>query len=289
MFQLLKVVFAVGKFLALTPAFIGPNLKIATTKTYPILLLSSLTIAVPISLFWRQSYYQNFIHIKLTISFLMDISLYLFNFVTIAGVPFLKRNKWQELLDNLEKFQKIVSASTINWTLHSIGCIMVNLIFLGTKFSNFYIFYKIVGDEYLQHYLVEIIQTYMLFYYYHVLYSVIKLIRSYYKHVRLLLEENLSYSHQVGTNLTERDLNLLNKAAYLLGLLRSTVEVFNDLFGWPILLMILYTSMMMINYLDDTFRHSDHFDNDDLYNAVISTIVLVLLFFVITPALASIF
>jgi hypothetical protein len=128
MFQLLKVVFAVGKFLALTPTFIGPNLKIATKKTYPILLLSSLTIAVPISLFWRQSYYQNFIHIKLTISFLMDIILYLFNFVTIAGVPFLKRNKWQELLDNLEKFQRLVSASTINWTLHSVGYITVNLI-----------------------------------------------------------------------------------------------------------------------------------------------------------------
>jgi hypothetical protein len=107
--------------------------------------------------------------------------------------------------------------------------------------------------------------------------------------VRLLIEENFSYSRQIGSNLTESDLNLLNKATYLLGLLRNTVEVFNDLFGLPILLMILYSSMMMIDYLDDGFRHWDHFKDVTFYSVVISTIVLVLLYFVITAALASIF
>jgi hypothetical protein len=67
----------------------------------------------------------------------MDISLYLFNYVTIAGVPFWKWKKWQALINNLEKFQTSVSLSRINWTLYYIGYIVANLIFLGSKISSF--------------------------------------------------------------------------------------------------------------------------------------------------------
>jgi hypothetical protein len=40
--------------------------------------------------------------------------------------------------------------------------------------------------------------------------------------------------------------------------------------------MIVYTSLMVINYIDDTFQNSDNLDDEDFYKVVISNINLVL-------------
>jgi gustatory receptor len=52
--------------------------------------------------------------------------------------------------------------------------------------------------------------------------------------------------------------------------------------------MIVYTSLMVINYIDDTFKNSDNLDDDDFFKVVISNINLVLLFIVNNFSQASI-
>jgi gustatory receptor len=206
---------------------------------------------------------------------MMDVSLYLFNLITIAGVPFWKRQQWESLLGNLQKIKSGVLAGGTSSTSYYIGYFVANLIFCVATVSDFYIWYQIVGYEYFQQYLVETIQVYMLFYYYFVLFAFIKMLRGYYTNLRLLLEEKLVNCHHIGTTFTGKNLNYLANIEHLLVYLRDTVDLFNDLFGWPMQL-IVYTSLMVINYIDDTFQNSDNLDDEDFYKVVISNINLVL-------------
>jgi gustatory receptor len=288
MFRLLKLIFSIGKLFAITPSITGPDLKIATTKIHSVLVLSGLTIAVPFALAYKQSYYHDLIHIKLAVTVLMDVSLYLFNLITIAGVPFWKRQQWESLLGNLQKIKSGVLAGGTSLTSYYIGYFVANLVFCVATVSDFYIWYQIVGYEYFQQYLVETVQVYMLFYYYFVLFAFIKMLRGYYTNLRLLLEEKFANCHHIGTTFTGKNLNFLPNIEHLLAHLRDTVDLFNDLFGWPILLMIVYTSLMVINYIDDTFKNSDNLDDEDFFKVVISNINLVLLFIVNNFSQASI-
>jgi hypothetical protein len=96
------------------------------------------------------------------------------------------------------------------------------------------------------------------------------------------------HCHHIGTTFTGKNLNFLANIEHLLAHFRDTVDLFNDPFGWPIVLMIVYTSLMVINYIDDTFKNSDNLDDEDFFKVVISNINLVLLFIVNNFSQASI-
>jgi gustatory receptor len=289
MFHFLKLIFFFGKFLAITPSLTGPNLKSHSTKIYPVVIVSSLTIGVPVVLFYRRLDYQDLIHIKLASTVLMDVSLYIFNFVTIAGVPFWNRNQWGKIVNNLRKIEARLPLGTTNVIPYYFAYFVVNATFWFAAITDFYIWYQIEGCGYFQQYLLEAIQTYMLFYYYIVVYIFTKMLAGYYAKLCLLFEKKIACCHHLGTTFAGKNLNFLSNIEQLLRLLRDTVDLFNDLFGWPILLMIVYTSLLVINYLDDTFKNSDDLDDDEFFIVIINNVSFVLLFFVITISLVSIF
>ncbi|CAH1380501.1 unnamed protein product, partial [Tenebrio molitor] len=100
-FRLLKYLFKVGKFLAITPSSLTIAKATLKEKIYGSSMIGLYTVALVVSLIYRVPQYSRYIHIKLTIHVILDIMLYTFCVQAIM-VALLKRHLWYKLIRNLK-------------------------------------------------------------------------------------------------------------------------------------------------------------------------------------------
>ncbi|KAJ3620387.1 hypothetical protein MTP99_004340 [Tenebrio molitor] len=232
-----------GKILALTPPY-NPELTLFR-KIYSTVVLAAITVGVIISTI-NKRLYRNFISIKIAEHFVLDGSLLIFNYCSITAVTFWKRRQWKELVENL----KIIADAEI-W---SSVVVFIALQFLGVLTLTFALYTRIdmYGFEYVSRYNVDYLQDYMLYSYNTILYVIARMIFINYKLINKFLWQVL---HRTGDCETNCHLKLKQIETHLY-LLKDTVDIFNDIFGWPIFFIIVYTTLHILNHFDNIFAAS---------------------------------
>ncbi|CAH1380335.1 unnamed protein product, partial [Tenebrio molitor] len=162
--------------------------------------------------------YRNFLHIKATVTLLLDLVLYAFNAYTMIVLNFWKTHSWDNLFGKLRasNFAQIKSGTNFKYFLAA------HLVHLSI--ASYTVFVACQKDclEFFKQYNVEFVQEYLLFLY------------------KCLLP-------------TGRVLLLqIKKVEHSFCLLRKTVAVFNDMFGWPFALIISHTSLELLDIIDST-------------------------------------
>ncbi|RZC33576.1 7tm 7 domain containing protein, partial [Asbolus verrucosus] len=255
MFALLQLVFYVGDFFAITPKSTGRR----RSKLYSLWVLMFFVIGVTISTVYKKPEYMELVHIKFAVAIFMDLTLFVFN-CTVVVIGIWKRKQWAILI----KFLKMTPAShgsRLKLPYYT-SFLVTHVIFWIVTIYDAYAWSDIMGTEFAKRYSVEIIQSYLLFLYQYLLYVIVKMLL-------------LRYRHLV-QNFMQRQLSL-KKIEYNFCLLRVIVETFNDIFGWPFLLIIFYTSLQLLSYFDDSFKSGFLYDENEYDEMIISNVCFLIM------------
>jgi hypothetical protein len=262
-FEIITKIFAIGKYLALTPpgtTNVSPTLF---QKLYVVLVFSVYIAGIVINFYSRNSLYlvANLPTMQLVVRVLLTANLLAHSYYSIIVVGLLKRHKWIVLIKNLKSVEN--KNSTTRWYyMMFVGSHI--LLLLMTTFT-FYAWINLLGLDFFKIYLGEYLQTYTLFFNTLLCCIVLKMILTRYRY------QNTLMSHLVGKKIPQ--LHILIKVKNNLVKLRQTVDSFNDSFGWTILLNVMFVGLRSLIYFDVVLRL-----NKELYRLQIISPAGVMLF-----------
>ncbi|XP_068901881.1 uncharacterized protein [Tenebrio molitor] len=95
-----------------------------------------------------------------------------------------------------------------------------------------------------------------------------------YRHLNHILQQQISSAKLVTNNLSK----LLSEIESSLFFQKDTVDLINDIFGWPLALIISYTTLYILNNLDFVFQNSLIPDDKIAFKILADTILVLLTF-----------
>ncbi|EFA09283.1 gustatory receptor 37 [Tribolium castaneum] len=236
-FQLLQIMFTIGKFFALTPRSIKLEKQTFIQKFYAVAFFLALSIGVVVSIY-SKSFHRNEIHIKIVLMFFKEASLYCFNYYVIVVTTFYKRRTWTRLLKNLESCAKIKKTKRYCYYYYAFfgvhlayGVVIIYSICVQTEKSVF---------DFLCRHTVEYFQNYIHFFYQLLLYLITDMILMRYKELNRVILDNMSRNH----------LFLVRRTETLAQILNQTVNFYNSAFGWPIAFLIFFATLDFLDNVD---------------------------------------
>ncbi|RZC37407.1 7tm 7 domain containing protein [Asbolus verrucosus] len=271
----LQRIFKFGNILALTPSYSTPK-ETLRRKFYALVIVTSIAVGVVISVNNR-NFYKGYIYMKIFVNILLDLNLLIFNCYTTLEVVFFKKHQWQKLMKNL----KIVVAR-INSSDDSTATVffMTQVVGVMVIIAYLYIWLELRGMNHLQLYNVQYFQIYLLYTYTVLLCLIVNLFLSSYRRLNYFLEQIIERG--LGKNL----LLMLKKVEISVCHLRDSIDIFNEIFSWPIALIISYTTLYILNDSYSIFLRSSYAeDHKNLVMKVTSSILFVLLSFLGTTSL----
>ncbi|RZC34766.1 7tm 7 domain containing protein, partial [Asbolus verrucosus] len=257
-FKLLRTVFAIGKLFAITPPSIDITNATNCQKLHAYLMIIFYTIGVIISCYHKISSYIRYDNLKLAIKAILDSSLYIFNICTVA-MPLIKRSQWYILIKNLKITQK---SDDVTEKKSGRSFVWFNFAFWSCMAYMTYTFANIMGVEFFKQYWVEYVQLYVQFLTSFLMYTILTMLRARYCSVFRQLFNIRKFG--AAANRIKHDINIL----------KETVDVFNDIFGWPTLLIVVFVSLQVLAYLDNIFVVSSTTD----VKILLYNVILLLLF-----------
>ncbi|RZC41410.1 7tm 7 domain containing protein, partial [Asbolus verrucosus] len=266
-FKLLKVMFTVGKFLVITPSRIEMGEDAFPRKAHVFLMIGLVTAGLLASSIYRGPYYMEYIPMKMATQILLDASLYMLNIYSIL-TTIRKKPQWCRLIKNLKKTQNISIGETQNYWWFALA----NAIFWVIQFYESFIFTKMMGVGFYAQYGVEYVQLYLQFFIYFLLQVFLKMFKSRYQSITKTLSDELYLMVQLQRRPLVREghsLTYLNKIKHNICVLKETVDTFNDIFGWPIVFIITFTSLQVLIYLQGLFVRSRRTLETIIYNVAV--------------------
>ncbi|RZC41944.1 gustatory receptor [Asbolus verrucosus] len=248
-FKQLKLVLKVGQLLAITPGYKETENQTFLRKLYAFFMIGLITIGVSVSGVYRYRYYVNFIQMKAVIQILLDSALYILNIYAVL-MAVCKRTQWFKLIKNLKKTQNVTNEKSHLWAF-----IASNFFYWGMEVHMTYLFTKIMDVEFYKQFAIEYLQMYSQFLIYFLLHVLLKMIISRYRSITNILNDQLGLIRKLERRqLRPRyPMTCLRKLKYDICLLKETVDIFNNIFGWPILFSIIFTSLQVLIYLQVIF------------------------------------
>jgi gustatory receptor len=270
----LNFLFSVGKFLTITPPY---NSK--TSRLQTICTLVVVTLQVPFVIFSVLTRELRVVHIcaKVVLAILVDFFLLAFSCHNALSVVLWKKTQWQKLVGNL----KIIASNEKNRKkiVHHVKISFVRLVTDLTVLIVEYSFWMEVFSffHYVQVYNAHYFEYYLVFSFNTFLSLILNVVLIQYRHLNHILQEQVSLAKPVTNNLSK----LLSEIESSLFFLKDTVDLINDIFGWPLALIISYTTVYILNNLDFVFQGSLNPD-DKIAFKILADTILVLLTFVST-------
>lgn len=242
--RLLDRLFRIGKMAAVTPSSMETRTENHPRKFYAALLIILFSVGTICSLS-AKSFHTHFIHIKMVVNILIDFNLYFFQCYVLLLATFYKREKWYKLIKNLRTPEN--ATETYKLPFYFVFLVS-NLFYWAISVVSSYIFWKNFGiTEYFRKYFVEQIMSYWRFFYIFLLCTVLQVILNRYKGIYLIIYKEFNQKPINFALFT----NSIQKSEFYINLMKESVDIFNDIFGWPITLIISYATLQILNYLDD--------------------------------------
>jgi gustatory receptor len=270
----LTVLFTIGKFLTITPPY---NAKVSLFQKIYTFIFITFTVVISTLSISNRRYYAVEIYAKVTVNFIIDLLLLVFSCYVPLNVVLWKREKWHKLLDNLKLMVSTSKNSdqivrNVRISIAKLGIdlviVIVEICFWCHVFG-FTIYVKQFNVHYIEFYLIN---SYNVF-----LSLILSLLLIQYQHLNAALGEHFGSgrisSHKIPI--------VLNKIENNLFFLKDLVNLFNNIFGWPIAIIISYTTIFILNNFDYIFKTT--VDVEEISEKrILADVVSVLLVFVST-------
>ncbi|KAJ3652326.1 hypothetical protein Zmor_018303 [Zophobas morio] len=195
-----------------------------------------------------KKFYSEFNTTRRICSVVGDALLYCISFYFIIVLNFWKKHLWTSLYEGLKRTAKLSCVETTKskipfycgFIIMNCGHFTVHALVLYYRRDNLGVHLLKEGVFY--------IEAYFDFCYKFLLCVILNMLLTRYRALNNLL--------QVYTKTkTDRKFSkhFLNQVEYIMGSLRKTVDVFNDMFGWPVLFMTFYTVPSVLNLINLIF------------------------------------
>ncbi|EFA02927.1 gustatory receptor 36 [Tribolium castaneum] len=258
-FKLLKLLLRTGKFLRVTPPLSNKDTGFLQ-RSYILGVFFTISVGVIMSTLYKKCYLQ-YIHIKIIISFLEDIALYTLNFYASVVLNFWKAESWFHLMENLKATESLTSAKREKLPYY-FGFLLLNIVYWVLALHEIIIWYRLTNlDYFLKQYFIVIIQLYLKFFCTFLLNVVTNMLLSRYRGVKLLLLNFLRRKKKFGALNT---LDMMHQTETIVHFLKKTVDMYNEIFGFPIFLTISFTTLHILNYVHYTIFYSNRFEVLDM-------------------------
>ncbi|EFA12264.1 gustatory receptor 64 [Tribolium castaneum] len=235
--KLIKLVFKVGGLLAITPAKMGKRGLFFPSKAYALLWIILLTAAVVVSAVYKKASYENLTSVLLTLSVATDIILFVFNLCTIMTTV-TKRHQWIKFF----KILKTLQSNNNEHLFYLLPFLITNVIFVINFGYETYLWSQIMGAEFYKTYAVEYFQCYSQFIVYFLVYAFLKLILDNVRNI----SRNINRLKMQPNRLNNCALKAL-KTDFLA--LAECIDIFSDIFGSLILLLMGFCILQQLTYL----------------------------------------
>jgi hypothetical protein len=145
----------------------------------------------------------------------------------------------------VENLKQLENAATREITYTNFA--IVHGVYLGNTIIGIYFYAKILKSEMIKQYSVTFVLHYSTFLYNYLIYIALKLMFVRYKK---LSEELFQFFNTAQHRRVNSLSNFLNRNRSTLVDLKETSDLINDVFGWPILLIIFSAYQQILVYLD---------------------------------------
>ncbi|XP_068899730.1 putative gustatory receptor 39b [Tenebrio molitor] len=276
----LTVLFTIGKFLTITPPY---NAKVSLFQKVYTFIFITFTVVISTLSISNRRYYAVEIYAKVTVNFIIDLLLLVFSCYVPLNVVLWKREKWHKLLDNLnlmvstsKNSDRIVRNVRISIAKLGIDLVIVIVeICFWCHVFGFTIYVRQFNVHYIEFYLIN---SYNVF-----LSLILSLILIQYQHLNAALGEHFGS----GRISSHKFPIVLNKIENNLFFLKDLVNLFNNIFGWPIAIIISYTTIFILNNFDYIFKTT--VDVEEISEKrILADVVSVLLVFLGTATVIAI-
>ncbi|KAJ3620394.1 hypothetical protein MTP99_004345 [Tenebrio molitor] len=267
----LKFLFSVGKFLTITPPYNSRTSRLQTICT-----LIVVTLQVSFMLFSVITRELKAVHIcaKVVVGVLVDLFLLTFSCHTALSVVLWKKTQWHKLIGNL----KIIASNKENRKkiVHNVKISFMRLVTDLTILIVEYSFWmeRHSFSNYVQVYNAHYFEYYLVFSFNTFLSLILNVVLIQYRHLNHILQQQISSAKLVTNNLSK----LLSEIESSLFFQKDTVDLINDIFGWPLALIISYTTLYILNNLDFVFQNSLIPDDKIAFKILADTILVLLTF-----------
>jgi gustatory receptor len=269
--QQMQILFNVGKFFALSPSTVEVKPISQLQKVYAMIMLSTLTIWMFDSISYK-NFYTQYIHIKMIVSLLTDIVLLSIYVTGVIDVTFRKKDHWFRLMKNLKIIHLCDNRGRRmkNCTTFLMGHGIYFVIMSFTTFT----WYDLRGVRFFREFSCTMALIYTKYLQKFILYVILNMIADKYHSLCQQLRSLMDKSN------TQQIVAVLRGMKYFIEVLKDTVNIFNGIFGWPITLILTFTILHLLNYLDYSFITIVNLDKMFIINSVISNVMLLIFDFV---------
>ncbi|KAJ3652318.1 hypothetical protein Zmor_018296 [Zophobas morio] len=271
-FKLLNTYLKVGKFFALTPPSIETDKNTTFRKILQVFMILLIITCVTISMYFRNTLYLQYNLAKITVCLLTDFVLCLFCCRTVFETS--KVSQWIELINCLKQTSCLIEETDnkkeerIQWKF-----IVPQVAFwIISIFTTIY-WFTFMGVLIFEQYGFEVLQNYIQWFYTFYVHTIIGMIQQRYEALKHHFENSF------GT-----DNKNLNQMGYYACTLKETVNRFNSLYGWSLLLLITLTTLQFLNYLEYNLQ-SQEFGTKNVTQTRITHVLTMLLSFIPTVML----
>ena len=236
--RLLKLVFRVGKILAVAPSYHDIKNQTFPSKIYGCLMASLLTFGVGVSVAFRAADYAKFFTMKLIVQVLLDGTLYVLNIYSILKIPY-KKFHWNKLIKSIEKFD---NNNHVKEKSKYGSFVLANGVFFFYQLYMTCLLSRTIGIKFYKQFAIEYLQLYDQFVINFLLYVFLTMLITRQKCLRQKFETQIG----LAKNSTVAQFDTIKHDVCLL---KEISEIINDIFGWPLFLTIAFTTLQMIMYL----------------------------------------
>jgi hypothetical protein len=261
-FQLLNIFLKTGRFLAITPSSTQTTENSRCRQMHQVLMVVGIVVGVMVSTYCKNFYLQYNLA-KITVCILTDFALCAFNCRIIVEAS--RVDSWRELVDGLEETSSLVQDEDFRPSNVLFKFLGLQFIFWAcTIYINTY-WVTILGMLQLKQYSVE---YYIQFFYTFYIYTVLEMIRKRYEGLRRL------YQHKFIKN----GPNFVQMIRFVCSL-KKVVNAFNENFSYSFILLICFTILQFLNYLDYNLQ-SEEYGKENLTQVIVTQMLSIGLSFV---------
>lgn len=184
--------------------------------------------------------------IKVILLAFMDVCLCAFN-CNIVLNALLKKQKWNQLMDNLRTLDYNCTSGSNPERSAYVKFTIVQVVFWSNNiYIQSYLIYKFGLYSLFVNFSPFTFQAYMYFTHTSCIYAILEMIKLRYKNLQ----------NKILANGTSQQLGQIENDAFVLS---ESVDLLNDIFGWPVVFQVSYTTLTIVNCLHNHIDFTDQF------------------------------
>jgi hypothetical protein len=268
-FSSLNIYLKTGRFLAITPPSTDTEEPSRCRQLHQVLMIVVIVMGVMASMDYYKDSFAKLNFVKIAVCILAEWIWCAFNCRIILETS--KVRSWRRLIEGLKGTSHLVPDEDIQSGKVLFKFLVPQIIFWACTIYRNWFSVTVVGVIYLKWFSVDIFESYLQFFYTLYIYTLLEMIRKRYEGLRRRCEHRF---FQNGPHLAQlsRFACSLNKA----------VDAFNDTFGYSLILLISFTTLQILNYLDFNLQ-VEEYGNANLIQMVVTQVLFILQSFVSLP------